>query len=713
MKTQAITVLLVDANHEEAEKLCRILAESETLYFTVERINHLAEALALLESRKFDVVLADLGDSAGVMNRLSTLLARAGETPIIIITNIYDKSQALEAVRAGAQDYVQKPQLTTSALERILLYAIERHRARTRAEMQYAVSQVLAELETVGQARVRILELLCGFLECKVGQIWDMDKRSGSLICAEAWHVPVHEYAEFLSASRTTSFSSGEGLPGRALGNGEPVWVSDLERYAHLPRMGAAARAGLHSTVAFPIAMGTEILGVMELFSEEIRGPDEELLKVLANIGSQVGQFVARKLAEQEKEQLTKERLLVLDSTSEGIYGVDLKGCITFINRAAAEALNCSPESALGKNSHSLFHHSRPDGSHYESQNCPLTRVLVTGEGCRVDDEYFWKADGTGFAVEYSAFPIVKNQQITGAVVCFKDIRERRKLEVELRVAQKLDAVGRLAAGIAHEINTPIQFVGDNAHFLQDSFREGMKLQRKYEQLCAEAAKGPVRPEMIAEVQAVRKEVDWDYLEVEVPKAIEQVLDGIERVATIVRAMKEFSHVDRSSDKTATDLNKALESTLVVARNELKYVADVETEFGQLPPVVCHLGDLNQVFLNLLINAAHAIGDVVETTGCKGQIKVKTRQDGDWVEVAIQDSGAGIPEEIRDKIFDPFFTTKRVGEGTGQGLALARAVVVEKHGGTVTFETKVGRGTTFYVRLPVNGQAAAKGAAAS
>jgi len=280
-------------------------------------------------------------------------------------------------------------------------------------------------------------------------------------------------------------------------------------------------------------------------------------------------------------------------------------------------------------------------------------------------------------------------------------------------VAQKLDAVGRLAAGIAHEINTPIQFVGDNAHFLQDAFRDAMKLQGKYALLCQESEHGPVSERTRAEVKAVIEEIDWAYLQGEVPKAVAQVLDGVDRVATIVRAMKEFSHVDQSADKAAADLNKALESTLVVARSELKYVADVETDFGPLPPVVCHLGDLNQVFLNLLINAAHAIGNVVEETGSKGQIRIRTRQDGDWVEVDIQDTGTGIPEEIRDRIFDPFFTTKRVGEGTGQGLALARAVVVEKHGGTLTFDTVMGKGTTFHVRLPADGEPAARGAAAS
>lgn len=157
---------------------------------------------------------------------------------------------------------------------------------------------------------------------------------------------------------------------------------------------------------------------------------------------------------------------------------------------------------------------------------------------------------------------------------------------------------------------------------------------------------------------------------------------------------------------SAADLNHALDSTLIVARNELKYVAEVECDYGPLPPVVCNLGDLNQVFLNLLINAAHAIADVVKKTGEKGRIKVRTRQEGTWVELSISDTGTGIPREIREKVFDPFFTTKEVGKGTGQGLAIARSIVVTKHGGTLTFHTEAGRGTTFYVRLPVNGKLA-------
>jgi signal transduction histidine kinase len=163
--------------------------------------------------------------------------------------------------------------------------------------------------------------------------------------------------------------------------------------------------------------------------------------------------------------------------------------------------------------------------------------------------------------------------------------------------------------------------------------------------------------------------------------------------------MKAFAHPDRHERATA-DLNAALHDTLTVATNELKYVAAVETDFGKIPAVPCFVSDLNQVFLNLLVNAAHAIGDVVGTTGQLGVIRVRTYLEGSVVVIAISDTGTGIPEAVRGRIFDPFFTTKEVGKGTGQGLALARAVVVDRHGGSLTFETEMGKGTTFLVRIP-------------
>jgi signal transduction histidine kinase len=273
--------------------------------------------------------------------------------------------------------------------------------------------------------------------------------------------------------------------------------------------------------------------------------------------------------------------------------------------------------------------------------------------------------------------------------------------EVELRQAQKLEAVGRLASGIAHEINTPIQFIGDNTRFLQQAFTTLRTVIEKCQALVDCAAHGSVNPDLIKEVRQTSENADLDFVLGEAPNGLAQTLEGVDRVATIVRAMKEFAHVDRK-EKAATDINKCLLSTLTVARNELKYVAKVETDLGSLPLVVCNASDMNQVFLNLLVNAAHAIGDMVKRTERLGIIRVRTALEAHTVLISISDTGSGIPEDIRDKIFDPFFTTKEVGRGTGQGLAIARSVVVDKHGGSITFSSEVGKGTTFHVRLPLD-----------
>ncbi len=280
------------------------------------------------------------------------------------------------------------------------------------------------------------------------------------------------------------------------------------------------------------------------------------------------------------------------------------------------------------------------------------------------------------------------------------DISERRALELELQQAQKLESVGRLASGIAHEINTPIQFVSDSIHFLRGGLDDLLVLVGSYKAMRAAAKTNTLTSKVVAEVVKAEGEADLEYLEENMPKAFTRAIDGLQRVAGLVRSMKEFAHPDQREKQNA-DLNHALETTLIIAKNEYKYVADVETDLGPLPPVVCHVNLLNQVFLNLVVNAAHAIGDMVKGTERKGTIKISTRLQEGHAVIAIRDSGGGIPEAIRPKIFDPFFTTKEVGKGSGQGLAIARNVVVEKHGGSLDFETELGKGTTFFIKLPL------------
>jgi signal transduction histidine kinase len=279
---------------------------------------------------------------------------------------------------------------------------------------------------------------------------------------------------------------------------------------------------------------------------------------------------------------------------------------------------------------------------------------------------------------------------------------ERQLMDLQLRQAQKMEAIGQLAAGIAHEINTPTQYVGDNTRFLKDAFKNITAALNGYTELIGAAKQNAVTPELIARAEEIVRVNDLEYHFEQIPAAINETLEGVERVANIVRAMKEFSHPG-GREKTTADLNKAIESTVTVARNEWKYVADMVLELDPgLPLVPCFISEFNQAILNLVVNAAHAIGGVSRARPMpKGRITIRTRRDGDHVEVRVSDTGTGISEEHRPRIFEPFFTTKDVGKGTGQGLTVVYSSIVKKHRGTVTFETETGKGTTFILRLPV------------
>ncbi len=280
--------------------------------------------------------------------------------------------------------------------------------------------------------------------------------------------------------------------------------------------------------------------------------------------------------------------------------------------------------------------------------------------------------------------------------------KERQLMEVRLRQAQKMEAIGQLAAGIAHEINTPTQFVGDSVQFLKNSFSDIVTILEAYEALRHATTEGTSSGEALIRLTDCLEKADLPFLLEEIPRSLDRTLNGIRRINDIVHAMKDFSRL-RDGEMEMVDINQALISTITVARNEWKYVADVEQDFSaSLPLVRCLPSSINQVFLNILVNAAHAIADKnAGGENGKGKIGIRTRHYGDWIEISFRDTGTGIPESVQSKIFDPFFTTKEVGRGTGQGLAIAYDIVVNKHNGKITFETEIGRGTTFYVRLPM------------
>ncbi len=405
-----------------------------------------------------------------------------------------------------------------------------------------------------------------------------------------------------------------------------------------------------------------------------------------------------RKLAEDEFRKAHAELEHLIASLSSILIELSPEGQIKRWNRVAEKVLNISEAEVLGKRLEEL-----PISWDWEKVAEGITRCNEVKEPIRLQDVPFTRRDGTRGFLGIGLTPkLDEERQVKGVILMASDITERRSLETQLLQAQKLESVGQLAAGIAHEINTPTQFVGDNIQFLQEAFKDLNQLLEQYKILCENLEQVEADKNIVQKIHELEDEIDLPYLMEEIPKAIEQSMEGVRRVAKIVRAMKEFSHPG-SEEKTLVDLNHAIENTITVAKNEWKYVAEMETDFDPaLPPVPCLPGELNQVILNMIINAAHAISDAIgDGSKGKGTIRISTRRAGEWAEIRISDTGTGIPEAIRDRIFDPFFTTKEVGKGTGQGLAIARSMIVDKHGGTIDFETQEGKGTTFIIRLPL------------
>jgi len=293
-----------------------------------------------------------------------------------------------------------------------------------------------------------------------------------------------------------------------------------------------------------------------------------------------------------------------------------------------------------------------------------------------------------------------KKQELQHKLV--EEMRERERMVIELQLAQKLESVGRLAAGIAHEINTPIQYVGDSLHFLRSAFDDLNQLLDSCRAAIDALPDTPMSQALRQAMEEAAARYDLDFVHAEVPKAFTRTFDGVERVTNIVKAMKEFAHPD-TNEQSPSDLNHALQTTLLVASNEYKYLAKICTDFGELPHVMCNIGELNQVFLNLIVNAAHAIHEAGKDLN-SGEIRISTAIAGESAVIRISDNGCGVPEENLSKLYDPFFTTKEVGRGTGQGLAITHSILVDKHGGDISVQSRVGVGTEFTLRLPIAGR---------
>ncbi len=402
-----------------------------------------------------------------------------------------------------------------------------------------------------------------------------------------------------------------------------------------------------------------------------------------------------------EREEASRS---ILEATGDGIIIVDESGTVNMLNRAAKLIFGYIKEDIVGYSIDKLLSGGGDSTFHYYLEASEHEPVNTLHETLGIH------SDGSKIPIEINVTKanIPERKMV---IISVRDIAQRKeaeeewdKMEIQLRHAQKLESIGQLAAGIAHEINTPIQFIGDNTRFLQEAFSDIAKLIGIRDRIIEDFAQGVTPNGLIAEAKEVAEEIDFDYLLDEVPKAINQSIEGIERVGNIVRAMKEFSHPG-VEEKTLIDINSSIQSTITVSRNEWKYYSEMKLDLDpSLPMVPCLPGDLNQAILNIVVNAAQAIKDKQEKDGdAKGVITVSTCKSGPWAKIVISDTGIGISDEILPHIFDPFFTTKGVGKGTGQGLAITYSAVVDKHAGTIEVESSVGEGSTFTICLPLNG----------
>lgn len=399
--------------------------------------------------------------------------------------------------------------------------------------------------------------------------------------------------------------------------------------------------------------------------------------------------------AKEHAEQTAKAKAKVLSTVQAFFVGVDHHGMVVEWTPVAEQFFRIPLADVIGRSFISL-----PIQWDWDKVRRALERSHM-GERQIVLDAFEVTIEGKQPRFLRLTITTLVEEQDRSITVMGEDVTDRLRMERDLASAQKLEAIGQLASGIAHEINTPIQFVGDNIDFLGTSFTEIRHMLDAQRQILMATKSEGCSKELITAYESVENSADINYLMMEIPKALEQSAEGINRVAKIVLAMKEFAHPG-GEEKTSVDINKAITSTVTVARNEWRYVADITTDLDPaLPQVPCLLGEFNQVILNMIVNAAHAIGEVLGDSGQKGLITITSRRAEEWIEIEISDTGGGMSEKIQQKIFDPFFTTKSLGKGTGQGLAIARSVIVDKHCGTITVKSQVGKGTSFIIRLPL------------
>ena len=664
------SLLIVDDEPQIRFLLKKILEQAG---YSCQEADCVETAKLVLAENDFDLLLTDMnmpGESGADLTR--HVKALYPHTAVVMVTVIDDIELAKQVLGIGIYGYIVKP-FTSN----IVLITVGNALRRLHLELQEQENIRLLEARIA--ERTRVLQEQLHFNQTLIDAIplpLSYKGHDGRYLgCNQA-------FSNIVELSR-------EWIIGKTVHDIHPPHVADSiwgKDQALLSQGGTQAYEQ-----RIPFADGSIHTGIMhKAIFHDIEGNVAGLIGVRLDI-------TELKQKEQALRESEEKLRSIMDNLQIGIVMISPQLDILEVNQVVNQWFPRDRQ-AKGMRCYQLFagpHQAVP------CKICPTRAVLATGESAEKTITHHTKQGERIFRVLASPMHD-DNGSIVAVLELLEDVTDALAAERELRQAQKLEAVGALAAGIAHEINTPVQYIGDNIHFLDDAFKDLLGVQTQYEELLRKVKENVPVSGFIDEIEEAAEAADIPYLAEEIPKTIQQSLDGVNRVGKIVKAMREFSHPG-TTEKTYVDVNRALESTLTISRNEWKYVADVETDLAaELPLVLCLPGEINQVFLNIIVNAAHAIGDVTDAgNNGKGTIRLATRVHNSNVEIRISDSGGGIPEAIRHRIFDPFFTTKMVGKGTGQGLSIARSVVVDKHQGAIRCESEIGSGTTFIIDLPI------------
>ena len=642
-------------------------------------------------------IVSDANDETGMLARAIEEMRIALRSTLSGLKDEIDRRKKTEDDLRDARDNLEdKVQERTAELEEAneaLHKEIEEHKKlQKRLDTQYRVARFLAEAKAFSDISFSILESAGQNLNWVFGEIWLVDQEAGLLRCFATWYDPVNGLAEFDADSRQRTFSVGEGLPGRAWANKEPVWVTDLSLDSNFLRGKIASLKGLRSGFAFPIRIGDEILGVFSFFSLEIRLPDYEVILMFTALGSQIGQFIERKRAEEDLVKLNQSlesrivtRTKELEFANKGLVEANfmattLLEAIPFVMDIVDEqgtVLRVSPKleaitgkGVLGGKCWEFYRDNKR-----QCLDCPLRKEIRIGQTAFIETSGVF--GGRIFSISHTGMIYQGKKAV---LEIFQDITERKQSEEELIKAHeelkstqaqlvqsaKMASVGQLAGGVAHEINNPLTGVLNNVQLIK------MELADK-----------------------VDFKID-DFKEL-----LDIIEESAQRCAKITRSLLEFS---RSPKETLApvSLNEAVEKVAALISHELKLqniIIEKQLE-PDLPPASGNFQLLQQCIFDIITNARWAIRKKSENAG--GVITIKTHYDdhlGKTVNISISDTGVGIARENLGKIFEPFFTTKPVGEGTGLGLSIVYNIIKE-HNGIVTVESEPGQGAVFKISLP-------------